>query len=64
MMVRCKLLDTIMLPISPSVKSGPFLDVLQVRYEISLGRRVVQALVRNDFDCGDWLLFVVCFVSF
>lgn len=63
MTVRCGLLGTIMSPISLSGKLGPFRDILQVGNEILSCSADVQIIVRNDFDCGDWLLYVVSSVT-
>jgi len=57
--VRRQLLDVIKLPIYPSVKPGPFRDVLSVRSKITSCKVIIQAVFRNEFDCGDWLLYVV-----
>jgi len=59
MTVRHQLFNIIALPIPPSVKPGPFRDVLSVRCEITSCKVIIQAVVRNEFDCGDWLLYVV-----
>jgi hypothetical protein len=59
MTVRRQLFDIITLPTLPSVKSGPFCDVLSVRSEITSCKMTIQAVIRNEFDCGDWLLYVV-----
>lgn len=48
-----------MLPTSRSVKFGPFHDVLSVRCEITSRNVMIQVLVRNNFDCSDWMLYVV-----
>ena len=63
-MVRRQLFNIITLPTPPSVKPGPFCDVLSVRYEITSCNMIIQVVVRNEFDCGDWLLYVVRSVHF
>jgi hypothetical protein len=41
------------------VKSVSLPDVLQVRNHITPCNLIAPTLVRNDFDCGDWLLYTV-----
>lgn len=59
MAVRYQLLAIITSPISLPVKPRPFRDVLSVRRVAVSCNFIIQTVVRNDFDCGDWLLYVV-----
>jgi hypothetical protein len=59
MAVRYQLLAIITSQTSLSVKPRPFCDVLSVRRGVVPYNVIIQTVVRNDFDCGDWLLYVV-----
>jgi len=57
--VRRQLLDVIISLIYPSVEPGPFRDILSVRSDLTSCKVIIQVVIRNEFDCGDWLLYVV-----
>ena len=59
MAVRYQLLAILISPISLSVKPRPFRDVLSVCHGVVSYNVIIQTVVRNNFDCGDWLLYVV-----